>query len=1020
MKLQRQTVRILALILVPCLVLSALAASWVATRGFRPADDDFPEATIGDSPADLTQLERAQQFDESGRITRIAYRTVVTLRMSDGPTRPDVSADAGGPSAVSLGPPVLGGAPARFSPRILAVSLRPIGDFFETIQIQAPTQGAVLQAGTTFTLQFTLANPVGMKFDIYLSTDGGSKYTEIEKGVLLDSGASLRTYDLVVPATPSAMCEFRVETYFDDARTSPYAAGVSPRFTIAVPVTPTPTKGPTPKPTPTQKPTPTPGPTPTAAPSPTLEPTPVLTPVLTPAPSPTPMPTPTPAPSRYLDTGVPFLNRNADATRWISLDIATDQAETIVWQVSRTPFIGFATEDTLDPRGLLASGEVDPQAGAFPLDFNALVGRVEIPVQAGTTPPENDGTPFSYTADRSIVYQAQYNLYLRAVAVDRSGTVIGDPGEGMELQFGVPRTVWNEAIDTATSSLVIRVWSAEAGKKAGTVGGNPVLHVPDEGFLAHPDDEEWNLEVRSAPVDTYTCVFQVATEPFEKGVFDNPKGLVFDLDWAEGLAYDNLPIPFSLPLHAFVPPASDVGSKILKYYGRMVFKTRSPTGPGELVPIASETQVIYYTGSLFGRDLSTLTQADFLPTEIVRVRSRVPLTRFMSYEPMQWESPDWKQWFEVTRRIEAHEMAFTIHNYNVGKTLYPYSRYHFDLPTAVRQLMFFDKDPYMTLEQYQATLDEWLPVGANFPLSIEDSSSLWGEMWNLASSIYTSVSNAYNGAKAAVIETVVSVLPDGKLKDAVQVAVTILADTGLAMIGLPPTLPDFTALASEGLDYALEIAVSEACAQVGIPPNEITDEIRSQIRNEMMAEIESRAASTYTNPLGVGYLKPASDRIYRPGSFVLLVNNTGSERSVPGTATFGYSTEGGGYVPIYRSQSFPIPALEPGQYIAIPIYLKETPTTTSEWTQFRNLFFGLTSTPCRFSLHVTYDVPDLMTAVGEQDLENRPDNDVFLRDEFIFDHPTTYAYTYIGLPSEPVTEPDPAVDGVAWDLDEVP
>ena len=212
-----------------------------------------------------------------------------------------------------------------------------------------------------------------------------------------------------------------------------------------------------------------------------------------------------------------------------------------------------------------------------------------------------------------------------------------------------------------------------------------------------------------------------------------------------------------------------------------------------------------------------------------------------------------------------------------------------------------------------------------------------------------------------------------------------LLETGLnagiaALTGLPPSLPNFDALAAQGIEYAVQITAQEMGA--AYCPDEIC---RSAIRKGLEAAVQAaksqapspgcvdagqahaRGKEPLCLPAGVGW-RPAVNAIYQPGSLELTItrkvgsgasgvtpadadkysaaisgygtNDTrigdwfpicGLNENVGGAKT-GYTDAGGGYKltrqinealqgDLYKKMTLPIPWLEPGESITVPIVL---------------------------------------------------------------------------------------------------
>jgi hypothetical protein len=165
----------------------------------------------------------------------------------------------------------------------------------------------------------------------------------------------------------------------------------------------------------------------------------------------------------------------------------------------------------------------------------------------------------------------------------------------------------------------------------------------------------------------------------------------------------------------------------------------------------------------------------------------------------------------------------------------------------------------------------------------------------------------------------------------------------------------------------------------------------------------------FSRSLGVDYLKPYTRKLYSPGYVDISVWNFGNEYSVPGTAVLGYGLEGGGYYPIYRCPKLKVPALAPHSGVVMRVYLKEN---TENWEQFQSIFWGAGES--RFSLSVTYELPDVKEAAAAQGLSNKPKGMPLLYPEFVYDHEAVYRYSFLNDACNFNLEEDPDVDVTDW------
>ena len=655
---------------------------------------------------------------------------------------------------------------------------------------------------------------------------------------------------------------------------------------------------------------------------------------------------------------------------------------------------------------MLASWEMAPTEREFSIDFNALYEHLN-PLLAGSNPAAAgaaiglttaaDGSRVLQLPDRNmqlyadevLLPQSQYMLYVRAIALDTLGRCIGDPGEGLPVIYGrielEPLADALQALTGGQPTPEIQV-AEEPGP-----GPHGYAHLPDKGLFVNPADAAWGFSLNKIPADTVKIDLQVATSPFQDnaGSAAEPEGLVYR-KIEDNLNYTPATRYYDLAFAEFAPTAEELADRTIRYYVRAVFYRPNAQTAGGTFPVFSETKLVYYTSDRSLENLLSIGENLVMPVNQVEVASHIPMTQFLRYVPVQWEAPDWQKYFEVTRHIEAEEVAFLIKNNQTGDFLLPYA-------------LHMQVDKTMTREKYQAILDRMLPVGASFQLTIKTSA--WDEFWNdffgLLSDIYNSVRQAYDGLKETMVNFVADNFPliDQETRDLLRAAVRALLETGLTAIGIPPTLPNFEALAEEGLDYCLEVAINEACASMGIPADQVTQEIRDQVGSELAAKINSLAQINRVNPLDVDYLKPSSQKQYRPAYVDILVHNFSDQPSPNGTLTIDYYSLKTTFYKFYHYVKLPIPSLQPDDFTIIRVYLREDiDTPYVDYKPVYDAYYWGQKGDCLFTVKAEYDLPDVKAAAASQDLSGQMSP--MMVNEFVYDHSPIYAYSYVGYPCD--------------------
>lgn len=807
------------------------------------------------------------------------------------------------------------------------------------ITFTSPVSGNRLTAGTSFTLEWSV-DDIGRtpKFDVQLSEDGGSTYN------LLAKDLTETTYTFTLPSTPAEQCIFRIDIFVSSSH---LGYGLSPAFSIIAPTpTPTPSPTPTPTPSPTPTPTPSPSPTPTAIPA---------------------------SPPVYIPADNAFISSEGNATRWFSIEHDLSNVASTIWQISTQPFS--CDTDSLPEiiPGLIATGKMDAGTTEFSVDFASLLSRYEI--VDGMKPSEilpNQGSEFEPVPEKVLLPQSRRVLYLRLIALDENEKPVATPGSGIQIIYGEPELDlgFQEIAGIPVEKSLIIECPKEPGADYET--------LTDKGFAVWaPSADYWPLSLDNVPPDSVEIDLQLSSVPFESksaSDFSEPDGLIYRSK-ATGLVYTTVTRYYHWNFSDFAPSADSIGDSTVRYYLRAVCLV--PDGPsGSLRPVISETIPIYYTGDMMVFTVISYDPPDPEPEEVV-VESNAPYTYLQRYITTQWPIYKSDQYFEVTRPIQAEEMCFSITNNKTGDFLLPYSLH--------KQLY-----PQTTRESYQATLDAMLPVGAWFHLTLTEStwSNLWDDFVELAKQTYSGIQSAYNGIKSEVAVFIADrfTFLGEDARNLIEKAVTKLIDVGLASIGLPPSLPDFEAMAGEGLDYCLKVALAETSAAAGVPIDEIPIEVQNQVTNEVKNRIESLAEMNRINPLNVDFLKPASEAAYRPAYIDVRVYNQHGVSSPTGTLTVSFYPVRAPHYNFYEYVTLPVPSLKPGDETIIRVYLK--PDNTDSGTTYKSYYYGEEG-DCLLTVRVKFDVPDIHDAAMAQGVSgsdpNRPD-------VYVFDYDPVYEF----------------------------
>lgn len=695
----------------------------------------------------------------------------------------------------------------------------------------------------------------------------------------------------------------------------------------------------------------------------------------------------------YVDPQVQYTNANGARISsdlcdevWFKADNKADNAEKLVWQLSVSPFWG-TRESWGSDKGIVATGEVDPALGGeFPVDIKSVCEQL--------AEPSAGDTDRIFLSIRSV-----YSFYLRVLALDDQGEPIGDPGDGIYFQYGEPDVAFdmNSASFADHSQIAILInqpyyYEWEWRRVSPGVLNRDIGSVPDRVLFAALDGSAEGSEIIQKSVQVE---LQVATSPFTNmsalGLAE-PAGLVYSsLDIAPDLGESSdgwnyiTPYFHGLEYNQFALSKEEL-DKLggIYYYVRAIFYVPDESNPSLLRPYPSETITIAYR----------VTSASKNEVKQVEVKSHIPFVQFLRYQPVKWQDPAYDEYFEVTRHIEASEMTFSIKNCDTGEFLLPY----------VLHCTQFG----WTSEQYQAKLDEMLPVGAEIHY-VKAEEGFWDEFLGLLKAIYTAVQEAYADAKNAVVGLVDYIpLLDDDMKGYLKTAVRSAIDYGLASIGLPPSLPNLDVLAAGGLEYCLKYAVDQALAEAGVSADseaaqEITGQVREQVARDITDALRDALLAQQQNPFGATFLRVSTYRLYEPAYVDILAANYSNDPTIGGTlgASFGNHTE------IYRARVVELPVLQPGESIVVRLYLDHERNKYDGYNNyFDKIYYGNGGKPFAMHIWTIFSLPDVKQAAKDQGLSPAPLPYVT---EYVFDH-ANYMYDLDFIPANPITAKDGAAN----------
>jgi len=550
-----------------------------------------------------------------------------------------------------------------------------------------------------------------------------------------------------------------------------------------------------------------------------------------------------------------LIESTGNRVRYFAYALTRAAPTKVVWQVSRVPFVGFA-QNWQNPTGLVASGQVAGTAGEFSIDFGAFVSKLR---SSGALQPLS--LPIVQV---STTAKTQQILYVRAVAVDGRGQCIGDPGEGIRVLYGSRLSIPPSASTPNVVSSTFQIWTPRRDLEptSGKEFPNTLEHLSEVGTNAEGTSAHW-FQFRNADASVISVVFQVAAKPFSNTEsWDAPTGLVYSKVYTTLPISVNASFPNSIPItfSQFGPAASTLKpGDFVPYYLRVVGLTAS-TRPGVTTAFLSETVKVNY----YKQQTVTIYQ-----WKTVSVPSYTPTIQVVHYQPVQWEDPNWAHYYTVYRYPKWNELNFNITN--GSSTLYTY--WHYWL-----------QDHTITPDRYEKEiLWKWLAPGSYLQVwDRQENKSWWEDLWDGIVSFFKSIvdivvkvvnwaSTSFARLKAGIISFIASIFPliPDSLRGYLNVALTMLVDSGLASLGIPPSLPNFDQLANGGLDYLAK----EGLAAAGVEADAITDAVLSQAKSVIKAKLADSTNSASPNPLDAPFLHADPRYLYQPAYIDVKVTN---------------------------------------------------------------------------------------------------------------------------------------------------
>ncbi len=648
-------------------------------------------------------------------------------------------------------------------------------------------------------------------------------------------------------------------------------------------------------------------------------------------------------------SGALFIPNDSDKMRHFAFKIEGAPADEIVWQVSSVQFSD-KKEGWQEPSGLLDSAMISADVGSFSIDFEEFINK-----------KTDSGFSLGLTTT---------SFYVRAVAVDASDNVMGSPGVGIEMRFGEASL----DISQISSGGELKKIAVLFDLLSARVQGEPYFNgeYPNNltAYTEKAYDTSLNLPLHfrpsGFPQNTETMILQVAKAPFESSPenYLSPAGLVFERKLQKGNGtFENLEdIYYSIPINfnffyeneptlyyvraSAITQGSQPGTQ-KAYYSKTVTVLCSPTG---------ESNFNYYT-----------------PPPVVKIDMELPESRLVEYQRVRWETPNWMYLYQVVRQPTYGEYygSFAAMSVPNKDALMP------DMKVGT----IIDFTPSYREEDKSWLESAWDAV-----------SSFFSDITGFAASLANWVSTAYSNLKSGVIAFVADNLPlvPDKYRDELKAAIEMMVDSGLASVGIPPSLPNFDELTSLGTDYLASVALESA----GIPADEITKDMVKDLGSGIASGVTSSVSSGGSpNPLNWEFVRQNPGTMYRPAYILVEIENnsdkvspTGEisctvsktlsqdQKNDPNISSVRAGFNNSLYYELFYPQSpIPVPSLQPGQSIEIPIILEEHtghPYSFCPHVMTQNDFIKMSKYfgEWNYNISIQYDLPPISEIIAERNL----------------------------------------------------
>ncbi len=490
--------------------------------------------------------------------------------------------------------------------------------------------------------------------------------------------------------------------------------------------------------------------------------------------------------------------------------------------------------------------------------------------------------------------QERRTYYVRVVPLDSNGNCTGLPSDEKEVIVGKPiveLAKW-AFLQSALFGSNIKLAVADGSVRPYRMGGE--FPCSNNWYLESDAYVDWSQDLNrwciwsSNLTNLTSAEWQISQVPFNNEELMNPQGLVargkLNVDQSDmksvgcageiaGLSSDKYASghEFSIDFSKFAPPRDPNKPLQIKYYLRVV--ALIPSGPGTFIGYSSPTRIINY---------GQQTQPKIaLPVPVTVFQ---PDVKILSYSPIQNADPEAEYHFIATSDNPPQDIKMGSQIFFPEGSLWKKGDHLYTKP----------KD------------ESWWDEVVDFFESILD----------FFASIVNWVSTAWDDIKSVCVDVISNAICLGNTdcSSAVGPWVSTGIDTGLASMGIPPSIPNFDQLASMGSDYLTKTLL----AQAGVDPG--MADLANQIDPDTVKQ-GVNAFIDYSGSGGPNGLKPDPAYQYHPAYMIVEVTNSQGEPTLPGTLEISEPNH------VFVQKSVAIPSLQPGETLRIPIVFEQVPDT---------------------------------------------------------------------------------------------